>query len=263
MLSYARDAAVIFFKLFIKGRNQSVLKVDRKSDTLFILGSGTTINELTDEHFRIISRHDSFGFNFFLLHEFIPRFYMFEYIRDDEMRAIWMGSIAKYQEGPLPEKLIITESSYLKVKELYPEMYGIVKVLKKLSVVRNCQIGIENYGSLKILYFLRDMFFRNTYLQLRGSLTIALEFALKNQYKNIVLCGIDLDDKGYFYNNIVGNKDVGKMNSTVMPGKQGLTMDKNLKYLFSHYSDINFYVSSANSNVAKLTKVVDWDKFSQ
>lgn len=49
----------------------------KKSDTLFILGSGASVNEITHQQWSLIKQKDSVGFNNWLIHEHIPDFYMF------------------------------------------------------------------------------------------------------------------------------------------------------------------------------------------
>src|SRR5277367_6231679 len=50
----------------------------KTSETLFVLGSAWSINDISDERWQIIGRHDTIGFNFWPAHPFIPRFYVFE-----------------------------------------------------------------------------------------------------------------------------------------------------------------------------------------
>ena len=55
-----------------------LVKKYKKSDTLFILGSGSTINKISDKQWGKIDDHDSIGFNFWLVHDFVPDFFKFE-----------------------------------------------------------------------------------------------------------------------------------------------------------------------------------------
>ncbi|MCL2825571.1 MAG: hypothetical protein FWD57_16385, partial [Polyangiaceae bacterium] len=50
----------------------------KNSDTVFILGSGSSINAISEDRWRGIRRHDSFGFNFWLLHRHVPTLYATE-----------------------------------------------------------------------------------------------------------------------------------------------------------------------------------------
>ena len=50
----------------------------KTSDTVFILGSGWSINEIPDNRWDIIGHHDTIGFNFWPVHPFVPRIFVFE-----------------------------------------------------------------------------------------------------------------------------------------------------------------------------------------
>src|SRR5690606_5685681 len=50
----------------------------KRSDTIFLLGSGPSINRITAQQWANIKQHDSIGFNFWLAHKFIPTFYMLQ-----------------------------------------------------------------------------------------------------------------------------------------------------------------------------------------
>ena len=50
----------------------------KSSDTVFLLGSGRSINEIREDRWQVIGRHDSIAMNFWLAHAFVPRIYLFE-----------------------------------------------------------------------------------------------------------------------------------------------------------------------------------------
>ena len=50
----------------------------KKSDTIFILGSGSTINEINEKQWKNIKKHSTIGFNYFMFHNFIPDSYLIE-----------------------------------------------------------------------------------------------------------------------------------------------------------------------------------------
>src|SRR5205085_6794487 len=58
----------------------------KTSDTLFILGSGPSINAISPDRWEAIARSDSIGFNFWLYHPFVPKIYFFE------STSPWQGS---------------------------------------------------------------------------------------------------------------------------------------------------------------------------
>ena len=61
-------------------KNKSLIKSNifenKNSDTLFILGSGESINSI--KIWDKIRKHDSVGFNYFIFNDFVPNFYIFE-----------------------------------------------------------------------------------------------------------------------------------------------------------------------------------------
>lgn len=56
----------------------------KTSDTLFVLGSGNSINSLTAADWNHVAEHDSVGFNFWLIHEFTPTYYFLEPPPEDQ-----------------------------------------------------------------------------------------------------------------------------------------------------------------------------------
>src|ERR1039458_7387443 len=50
----------------------------KTSDTVFVLGSGASINEILDRRWEVIGRHDTIALNFWPVHPFVPRIYLFE-----------------------------------------------------------------------------------------------------------------------------------------------------------------------------------------
>ncbi len=62
----------------------------KSSDTVFVLGSGWSINEISDQHWEVVGRHDSIALNFWPVHHFVPRLYLFEnVIRSEGSEALF------------------------------------------------------------------------------------------------------------------------------------------------------------------------------
>ena len=60
------------------GEFSSMLGPSREIDTLFVLGSGASIEELSTENFREIALQRSVGINNWVVHPFVPDFFSFE-----------------------------------------------------------------------------------------------------------------------------------------------------------------------------------------
>src|SRR5438105_10010101 len=65
----------------VRRLNEVDLHAYKRSNTLFVLGSGASVNEISPERWKVIARHDSVGFNFWLVHPFVPTYYFLEVIR--------------------------------------------------------------------------------------------------------------------------------------------------------------------------------------
>jgi hypothetical protein len=70
----------------------------KRSDTLFILASGSSINELTDQDWKLIATHDSLGFNFWPIHPFAPTYYFYETCVYEERAALLAARLRTRRE---------------------------------------------------------------------------------------------------------------------------------------------------------------------
>jgi len=200
-----------------------ILKENKKSDTLFILGSGASINNISDEMWKHIKQNDSFGFNFWLLHEHIPNYYMFE------------PPIKKNQE--LMFNLIKNRANdYLKnntffimkdVKTLKIKCDKIPKNIRKnfMAAPKDNFYGNSRASFIKSITLAKKFGFiyDNVLYSRRASLFSAIFFGWRMGYKNIILTGVDLNNTDYFYddskiydqNFVPENPKRGKIHSTV------------------------------------------------
>lgn len=261
MFNIIKDIISIVNNFVIKGYNNKIYFCNKQNDTMFIMGTGTTINELTIQQFNQIGECDSFGFNFFIFHDFTPRYYMFEYIKDNKMRRMWNNLInTKYINGNTPELIITSSSSLKKIKIQYKDMLSSIKKISNLKVINIAHVAIRNILSLRILSFFKKFATNNSYIHVRGSLSVILNITIDCEYKNIVFCGIDLDDKGYFYNDLISDSKqcVGMLHSTSISLNNLITMQEYIKYVVMNNKNINFYVSSKNSKLSEFLKVYEW-----
>lgn len=176
------------------------LKKLKKTDTLFILGSGESINLITDEEWKIIEKNDSVGFNFWLYHEFVPTLYVYEESIDDEERnKIFYEMLNLKKEKYIKNKFIVKS---LREKFLIEK---IPNELKKNFLLSNEIEGLC-YDKNILKKFLALIKEKNELIQIRGTIIYLLGLAYILGYKKIVLCGIDLNSTSYFYDDIMYNK---------------------------------------------------------
>ncbi|WP_336325844.1 hypothetical protein [Halovenus sp. HT40] len=183
----------------------------KSSDTLFILGSGSSITQITDAQWQHIDERDSVGLNRWPIHEFTPTYHVFETRMEPEYeeftRTYWNllnSRQAAYENIPIILKDVSTVYRRLEPDDLPGWLAGnlIVScdssynniVTPASSVERNEALlqhlydrGHFNSGEFNILY------------RKRGSISYLIHFALCLGYENIVLCGVDMVDSTYFF----------------------------------------------------------------
>jgi len=177
----------------------------KRSDTLFILGSGSTINDITDEQWEIIKKHDSVGFNFWLLHSFTPNFYVYEEHLDRKRNDIFYANlnrkIDEYKHLPIIVKDVEYKGiTYQKIpKELIKNYY------------LSSEIVVPDFNEKKVSKNLKFMLKYYRWTNKRrihvipkksGSLSYLLFLGYMMRYRKIILCGVDLNNNNYFFDNM-------------------------------------------------------------
>ena len=177
----------------------SELRNKRRSDTLFILGSGASINRLDDADWDTIARHDSIGLNFWMLHRFVPDFYMFEAgptgERTRDFERFLSERADRYRDVPLIYK--DTDRHQLNLAALPDQIVANMRVLNKI----NLPIDEERFLRRALTWALRLRVPRITDLQLfaRVSIVQAISIGAAMGYKEIILAGVDLNNIRYFW----------------------------------------------------------------
>jgi len=217
-----------------QGIDLDKLKKRKKSDTLYILGSGGSINDISIEAWKQIKCSDSLGLNFWIVNDHIPDFYMLEipvYKENREVMLKWVDNrkaqvlekescilIKDLESGLLdlsyyPEEL--KGNSYILYKD---SLYGSTVESKRKSFRYARTLGLDNRN---LLYFCR------------GSLFSAIYLGSKLGYKKIVLAGVDLYNSGYFYDSdayshklLPVSEQVGDVHDTVNKAISNVSMDE-------------------------------------
>ena len=176
------------------------IKKFKTSDTIFILGNGPSLNLLNSDHIKIIKSHDSAGVSLsFLKKELTPTFHF----------SALEGSNTPYYDG-------LRQDMFRPYRKQYND---VIIVINRRNLYRMVHPRLTPHllpEAAKCYYFeqpetiqlekkrpLVDADFDKS-LRYRGKLTIVLHNILKLDYKNIVLLGVDLDTRQYFYGNMGG-----------------------------------------------------------
>lgn len=178
----------------------------KRSDTLFVLGSGASINQISAECWTTIAAHDSVGFNFWPLHPFVPTMYFFESNpadlnpeHDRLMRKILTERALEY-EHTLKVVMDITNPGHQYIFDL-PE-----KVRRSIYSVETVPLIARNRQELArgIRHLIDEGEFAPSHriarlVKVTGTLTTLITLGVRMGYRTIVLCGIDLTRAEYFY----------------------------------------------------------------
>jgi hypothetical protein len=173
----------------------------KKSDTLFILGSGASVNEYTDGYWEEIAKHDSVGFNFWMYHDFVPSFYVYEENLDPQRNQIFYDLFNQKKSDYLGVPIIVKDIEYKGVSgdKIPEEMKNQVYLSTELTI--GCKEEEINLFFKKGHKFIESKNRKNINVLLKKSGTLSYLISLAEQlgYKKIVLCGIDLNNSKYFY----------------------------------------------------------------
>lgn len=214
----------------------------KSSDTLFILGSGSSINKLSEEHWKEIASADSIGLNFWLLHDFVPTFYQFEAPRG-ERKSFFENKIRQNSDRYRDVKFIYkgTDRDLIDHANIPDEILMNMYLSKKIPIP--CENVTRLNRSLKFLAFLRFWRLTEGLLHARASLSTAVYFGLVMGYKKVVLLGVDLNTIEYFWQENV-SKDGAASFDTGQQGAVHKTLEKKDKSL-----SIDKIIYSINENM--------------
>jgi len=178
----------------------------KSSDTLFVLGSGPSINRISAERWRLIAAHDTVGFNWWLYHAFVPKFYFLEVIEKEVSPEAFEAYLS------LASRRAVDYASTIKIAMEFHKLgtqtlYHLPPAFRKnLFAAHKIEAPARNEAELaQALRYLQGRgAFQVTgrfssLLKYAASLTTMLVFALKLGYKRVVLCGIDFKTPDYFF----------------------------------------------------------------
>lgn len=168
----------------------------KKSNRLYILGSGLSINDIDDYQWETIAKHDSFAFNWFLAHPFVPTFYHMEFLPQDTeiFKECYLTKGEEFKKIP-----IILNMRHL-FQRFKPKSFDYIENLYVSAPRVFNQATEKNLKEIfKYYYFNRDYVNDNFLIHYRASLMIAISFGILMDYEEIILAGIDLNNNDYFF----------------------------------------------------------------
>jgi hypothetical protein len=209
---YSKEANEEMSKLSDKGIGPRITEFPllnyKSSDTLFILGSGGSINDISDEKWSHIDEHDSVGLNRWPVHSHVPTYHVFELPPESEgfwedYRELLNRRRHEYEDIPIILKDVARISDSIETHHLPEWLVGNLIVSCDTNFGRAIHADVErNEKLLRYLdsrsYFSRDGDIKVLYRK-RGSISYLIHFGIVLGYKKIVLCGVDMVDSKYFF----------------------------------------------------------------
>jgi hypothetical protein len=163
---------------------------------LFILGSGPSLNLVGDKEQQIIQQHDSLGMGLSYLFDYIiPTYHIFSQeinLGLDRGREHQTNLFQEYRHSYQHVTTLIGKNALFRLvhprlmPEVFPENPNVHYLFSRPKGKYDHARGFDK------LYFDQSLIYR-------GTLSVALEFAYKQQYKSIVLLGVDPSRWQYFY----------------------------------------------------------------
>jgi len=182
------------------------LRTVKRSDTLFILGSGSSVNQISSARWAVISRHDSIGFNFWPIHRFVPNIFFLETISPDHPYGMFELFCRISRQRAKDYAGVIKVVTELRSALPAGRFAGSEEFLGPLYTLRTFPVAATTAAEFAYgLSFLKSKGLFDTADSIRtlfkqaSTLSCLIALAIRMQYRTIVLCGIDLNHSMYFY----------------------------------------------------------------
>jgi len=238
----------------------------KSSDTLVIIGAGSTINELSDDQLGELGSYDVAGLSYSGVLPIRQTFYFYESPSAHEKELMLEHAhkllpviLDNNKKGAL-NKLIWKNSE----NKIFNQHFDLSQFV--------CSILTDNYNTIKKILKYCKKYKLNKYflVQIRGSVAALVQFGILLKYKKIIFVGVDLNTGKYFFENnekymshnfadpySFDNTYTSNVHRTNNPAL-GIPIIEVLRIFFEEEPNIQFYVSSKNSALIKLLPLWDW-----
>ncbi len=179
----------------------------RRNDTLFVLGSGASINDYGKREWSAIAAADSVGFNNWMLHPFLPTFFVTEPGKDLTQLAAEYRNIERRGYGAAGVPILIKDGERYRYGEMCQVLEAMpATLLPRLALSWDWEMQESDptrfRGNLRWLHRLGMIAGTGSpVLRKRASVVFITLLALRAGYRRVVLCGIDLNGTSYFFAN--------------------------------------------------------------
>lgn len=196
--------------------DESKLRATRKSDKVFIFGSGYSINDISDREWNHFEQHDTLGFSGFVYQKKIHIDYHLirGWVETMDGALTWRNHTIDYAEA-------LNNNEYFRDAILIMQGEYLAQFCNSLIGYRYLRTGWKIWRYITA----RGEIFPTKALKsglnhLNGTLCDVVNFAYCMGWKEIVLVGVDLYDSRYFWLNADETLDVCNETGTLIPSKR-------------------------------------------
>ncbi|MDF1763501.1 MAG: hypothetical protein P1U57_08845 [Oleibacter sp.] len=180
------------------------IKSFKKSSTICILASGSSINDITKEQWEFINKSDSISLNNSILHKHIPTYLFYETDADTERHE---------DLNHLKFRNLVARKDDLKnsaiIWHYQDKRYFEINTLKNSKLVKNSFFQgsyslpgdtVEKFDQSLLIGSKHRLFDSpKVGLYRRGSLARIIHFCISMRYKRVIFFGADLNGPDYFF----------------------------------------------------------------
>ena len=177
----------------IGGTPTATVPWKKQSDILFILGCGSSINNISPTEWNLIAKNDSIGVNYFFFHQFKPSAHFIELGKSKEaFEAIHQLLLNDAQR---------TEPVFMQIRHLINNEISLRCARERVNLYSPTTMKTRNYHLLKdyLKRFYSPRSSSSPLIHHSSTLDCVINFAVRQQYKKICLLGVDLIDNSYFW----------------------------------------------------------------
>jgi len=231
----------------------------RNSDTLFIIAGGPSVNEMNRQQWDEVAHHDTLALSYGSL---VPT-RIDAFVCEFAPPALAPNQIALFRE--LSRRHALDEHKPLCIwkhpeKRTNLENLSLPVCAVQTLVVPALERTVLSRVTEVVTRFNLHKFFC---IQSAGSISAMVMFARAFSYKNVVLVGVDLVDRRYFYENNPDYAHVGLQNPFLLDGQPDLQKTHQVASSFGDIEDfarrleiaggpeMKLYVSSASSGLSE------------
>lgn len=178
--------------------SEADFRQSRTSDTLFVFGSGYSLHHITPEGWAHIAEHNTLGFSWFVYQDFIRTDYQIIREIHSEVfdRDIWLPEYQRYgkavRENPhLKDTILLAQQGWKAFGANRLIGMGLLGKRRKLLRFHNIPYSPDQpYPTTRLA---------DGVLHHLGTLSDAINFGVIGGWRQIVLVGVDLYDRRYFW----------------------------------------------------------------